>query len=172
MERAQAEEEKLKPHSNTAKLLHWGFIAIFIYGLAKQLDEVVELEDAALLKEEMWFASIFLVVLAIRFIYMQFTRPTVLSEQDTPTRHYWLARAVHLGMYLSLSMIAVTGLVIGGLYGTGTKSGPAMEIALVVHEVFVITSYYLIAGHVLAAIYHRKKGGGVWESMLPKRTRL
>ena len=64
-------EPALAPHSRTAKILHWGFILVFAYGLAKQLDEV-ELEDFALLQNEMLFASVFLFVLFARFAYMRY----------------------------------------------------------------------------------------------------
>ena len=78
-----------------------------------------------------------------------------------------MARSVHLAMYVGLSLIAVSGLVIGALYWSGIKSGSAMDIALIVHEIAVNTSFFLIGGHVAAAIYHRRKGDGIWDSMVP-----
>ena len=53
-------EQPITPHSRTAKILHWGFILVFAYGLAKQLDDVEELEDFGLLQNEMIFARSFL----------------------------------------------------------------------------------------------------------------
>ena len=75
--------EEVRPHGRIAKILHWGFIAVFIYALTKQLDEVEELEDFSLVQYEMAFASIFLVLLFARFVYMQSTRPTALPG-NTP----------------------------------------------------------------------------------------
>ena len=79
-------------------VMHWGFLAFFLYALSKQLDEVEELEDSDLLNSEMVFATVFLIVVVGRFLYMQFTRPTALPI-ETPPKQRLLARAVHLGMY-------------------------------------------------------------------------
>jgi cytochrome b subunit of formate dehydrogenase len=78
-----------------------------------------------------------------------------------------MAQSVHLSMYISLAMIAVTGLVIGGMYWSGIKDGTEMHIALVAHEFFVQTSYLLIFLHISAAVYHRRKGDGIWSAMVP-----
>ena len=161
----EASRQTAIPHSLTARVFHWGFIGVFAYALTKQLDEVEELEDLSLLQSEMVFASIFLILLIARFLYMRSTRPTALPV-DTPRLEKLLARAGHLAMYASLSLIPVTGLVIGGLYWSGIKSGGAMDIALLLHEIAVNTSYFLIAGHVAAAIYHRRKRDGIWSAMV------
>lgn len=162
----ESQGNSIAKHGRVAKVLHWGFTVLFIYALTKQLDEVDELEDVALLFNEMVFATIFLAVLFVRLIYMRFTRPTALPL-NTPRRTLLMAKSVHLGMYVSLSMIAVTGLVIGGLYSSGIKEGSQMNIALVAHEVFIQLSYLLILLHVGAAIYHRRKGDGIWSAMVP-----
>ena len=151
-------------HSPTAKFFHSGFIVVFIYALTKQLDELEELEDAALLQTEMVFASIFLVILVIRFLYMQFTQPSVL---ETPRKERLLARIVHLAMYFTLALIAVTGLGIGALYGADIKSGQTMDALLLLHEIGVISSYWLIVGHIAAALYHRRQADGIWDAMVP-----
>ena len=132
----------------------------------KQVDEVEELENFALLQEEVVLALVFLLLLLARFFYMRSTRPTVLPV-DTPERVLLLARIVHLGMYVSLAMIAVSGLVIGGLYWSGIKEGATMEAVLLLHEICFWTSVNLIAVHVAGAVYHRLKGDGVWSAMVP-----
>ncbi len=42
-----------------------------------------------------------------------------------------------------------------------------MHIALVAHEFFVQISYLLIVLHISAAVYHRRKGDGIWSAMVP-----
>ncbi len=167
----QEQAESVRPHGLTAKVFHWGFIGVFVYALTKQLDEVEELEDLSLLHYEMAFASVFLLLLIVRFVFMQSTRPSALPD-ETPASVRRLARTVHLAMYASLSLIAVTGLTIGGLYWSGAKTGVAIELALILHEIAVNVSYALIIGHVAAAIYHRRKQDGIWNAMVPvgKRT--
>lgn len=157
---------KANSHSLTAKFIHWGFIAVFVYALTKQVDDVEELEDFSLLQFEMAFASIFLILLVTRYIYMHSTLPTMLST-DTSNAIRLMARSAHLAMYISLSMIAVSGLMIGGLYWSGIKSGGAMDIALWLHEISVNASFFLIGLHILAAIYHRLENDGIWSSMVP-----
>jgi len=158
--------QKLTPRGLGAKIFHWAFIVVYLYALAKQLDDVEELEDFALLQYEMAFAAIFLLILIVRFVFMQSTRPTALPL-NAPKSARLLARAVHLGMYVSLAAIAITGLWIGGLYWSGTKHGGAMDFALVVHELAVQASYVLVLGHVAAAVYRRRQHDGVWTTMVP-----
>ena len=157
---------RVAPHSLAARIAHWGFLVVFAYALSKQLDEVEELEDAALLEAEMIFASVFLLLVIARFLFMRLTRPTVLGE-DAPLHVRRLVRAVHLGLYLCLGGIAATGLAIGALYGADVKTGFALDAALVAHELFVISTYWLIALHVAGAVYHRRRRDGIWDAMVP-----
>ena len=57
--------------------------------------------------------------------------------------------------------------MIGGLYSAEIKVGLLMDIALALHEFFVWCSGVLITGHVIAALYHRMQGDGIWSSMVP-----
>ena len=70
-----------KKFSSLAKLLHWGFVFIFIYALIKQIDNLNQLEDVNLLRFEVMFALTFLSLLAIRFFYMRKTQQSLLPEQ-------------------------------------------------------------------------------------------
>jgi len=161
-----ASTQSVQPHSLTAKVIHWGVTGVFIYALTKQLDEVEELEDFSLLQQEMAFAAAFLILLLARFFYMHSTRHTAVVDA-MPELMKRLARYCHFGMYVSLSMIAASGLMIGGLYWSGIKSGVAMDVVLGLHEISVIASYYLIGLHVAGAIYHRRKRDGIWNAMVP-----
>jgi len=162
----EASPQPVQPHSLRAKVIHWGFTGVFIYALTKQLDEVEELEDLSLLQQEMVLAAVFLILLFARFAYMHSTRPTALPR-ETPERIKRIAQYCHVAMYVSLSTIAVSGLMIGSLYWSGIKSGFAMDVVLGVHEISVIASYYLIGLHVAGAIYHRRKRDGIWNAMVP-----
>lgn len=101
-----------------------------------------------------------LVLLIARFSYMRLTKPTVLAE-SAPRRIRIASQAVHLGMYLCLAMIPITGLGIGGLYWDCVRSGSLMEGLLLAHEIFVNTGFLLIFAHVAAAFYLRRLGDGV-----------
>ena len=149
-----------------ALVLHWGFAALFIYGVIKQVDDVAQLEDAAFLRFEMVFAVVFLVLLAGRFAFMKARHVSALPA-DTPLWQRRAAALVHYGMYASLVAIALSGIGIGLLYGAGFTSGWLLEAVMEFHGLTVLLSYWLIGIHVAAALYHRGLKDGVWSAMVP-----
>ena len=152
--------------SSIAKFMHWGFVLLFIYGLLKQIDELNQLEDKALLQFEVIFATIFVLLLLIRFIYMKTTQKSSLPD-STPKSQLLAARVVHYGMYACLALIPLTGLLIGLLFWLGFEDGFLINTVVEVHEFSVSVIYWLIGLHILAAIFHRLKNDGVWSSMVP-----
>ena len=146
--------------------MHWGFVLLFIYGLLKQIDELNQLEDKALLQFEVIFATVFVLLLLIRFIYMKTTQKSSLPD-STPKSQLLAARVVHYGMYACLALIPLTGLLIGLLFWLGFEDGFLINTVVEVHEFSVSIIYWLIGLHILAAIFHRLKNDGVWSSMVP-----
>ena len=161
------EIEIAKPsYTLTAKIFHWSFVILFAYGISKQIDNINQLEDLALLKFEIAFALLFILFLVARFFYMTRTQNSSLPP-DTPGAQKALAKAVHYGMYIGMISVAFSGLVIGSLYWLGLKSGILIETLIVWHEVSVSIMYWLVGLHLIGAIYHRFKNDGVWQSMVP-----
>ena len=156
----------VRSYNLMAKILHWAFIGVFAVGVVNQIDEVEELANPRLLAEEVLFAFVFLALLFFRFMYMRSVR-AAMPPLDMPKQLILLARFVHLGMYLSLALIAITGLVIGGLYYFGLKEGLMLETTLLSHEIFFWTSVNLMGLHIISAIYHRFRKDGVWSAMVP-----
>ena len=154
----------------TAKIFHWSFVIIFAYGISKQITNIEQLEDLALLKFEIAFALLFILFLVARFVYMKRTQKSSLPS-DTPRVQKALAKAVHYSMYIGMISIALSGLVIGCLYWLGLKSGIIIETIIGWHEVSVSIVYWLVGLHLIGAIYHRFKNDGVWESMTPSLKR-
>jgi len=155
-----------KKYSFFAKIMHWGFVLLTIYGVAKQVEDINQLEDKSFFQFEMIFAFIFFFLLLIRFIYMKKTQGTSLPN-DTPKVQKLAAKIVHLGMYFSLAGVALTGLLIGLLFWLGFKEGILIELITEIHGFIVNILYWLIGIHILAATYHRLKKDGVWSSMVP-----
>ena len=153
-------------YSIIAKLMHWGFVLLFAYGVFKQVDDIAELSDPSLFRLEIVFASIFLILLLGRFFYMTKTQRSALPENTSYIQKI-AAKLVHLGMYISLGSIALTGLGIGGLYWIGLKEGLIIEAVISIHEFSVTATYWLVGIHILAAVYHRFKADGVWSAMVP-----
>jgi cytochrome b561 len=82
--------------------------------------------------------------------------------------HKKSARAIHVAMYLCLAILPLTGLAIAGLYTQGVgEEAVAMDMAIGLHGLAADLSYVLIVIHILAALYSRVKGEGVWTSMVP-----
>ena len=158
--------QSVRSYSLLAKCMHWAFIGVFAYAVINQVDEVEELENSTRLMKEVLFAIIFLSLLLFRFIYMRSAR-AAMPQLDMPKSLILLARVVHLGMYASLALIAITGLIIGGLYYIGVKDGLVLEAILLSHEIFFWTSVNLMGLHIAGAIYHRVQGDGVWSAMVP-----
>ena len=159
-------QNEKKQYSLLAKFWHWGFVLLFIYGVAKQVDEIEQLEDKFFFQFEIVFAILFLFLLIIRFVYMNKTQETSLPD-DTSKFQKIAARSVHLGMYITLAGTAITGLLIGLFYWLGFKDGLLIDLLTVFHSFVVNALYWLIGIHIVAAIYHRLKKDGVWSSMVP-----
>ena len=88
---------------------------LFAYGIAKQVDDITQLADFSLLRFELIFATIMLVLLAVRFLYMRKTQSSSLPDETHPMQKL-AARLVHLGMYVSLTTIAISGIFVGVIY--------------------------------------------------------
>ena len=106
----------MNSHTRLAKFIHWTFTLLYAYGIFKQVDDLTELEDASLLNFEILFATIFLIITIVRYIYMKDT-PVLLGANDhIPKGHLFIAKTVHRLVYFSLIMLPVTGLLIAGLF--------------------------------------------------------
>jgi len=155
-----------KKYSFFAKFWHWGFVLLFVYGVAKQVDDIKQLEDKFFFQFEIIFALLFLFLLVIRFVYMNKTQETSLPD-DTSKFQKIAARSVHLGMYITLAGTALTGLLIGLFYWLDFKDGLLIDLLTSIHSFIVNALYCLIGIHIIAAVYHRLKKDGVWSSMVP-----
>ena len=162
-----------RPHTRLAKIIHWSFVGLYLYGIVKQVDDLSSLEDSKLLWFEVGFATLFLIIVLARYFYMR--RFETLQGATVPVHivHKRFARAVHISMYICLIMLPLTGLMIAGLYTQGFRdatpdeSQTVMDIVLDLHGAAADFSYFLIILHISAAVYSRIKGEGVWSSMVP-----
>ena len=153
-------------YSKLAKIFHWGFVVLFVYGVAKQVDNINQLENIFFFRFEMIFATIFFILLIIRFIYMKTTQKTSLPK-DTSQKQKIAAKIVHNGMYILLALTVLSGIFIGVLFWLGLKNSNLIDIIIYFHEIVINILYLFIGIHILAATYHRLKKDGVWSSMVP-----
>lgn len=155
-----------KTHGPIARIFHWSFVAVFIYAIYKGLDNVEQLQDTSLLRFEIIFAFGFLVLLGIRFFYMRAVQPTAVPE-NAPKLLKLLSRVGHLAMYISMGSIALTGILIGIIFGSGSTEGILIDTVIEIHETAVLIAYVSVGIHISAALFHRIKGDGIWSSMVP-----
>jgi len=156
-------------HSFLGKLFHWGFVLLYAYGIFKQINDLSQLEDQALLQFEVVFSVVFLILVLSRYFYMRRFETFLGAASEVHPLHKTMAKSVHLGMYACLILLPVSGLAIAGLYTQGytNEEGILLSFVLGVHALAADLSYVLIAANVIAAVYSRLKGEGVWTSMVP-----
>ncbi len=154
-------------HTLLAKLVHWTFIPLYVYGIFKQVGDISELEDSDLLLTESLFALVFIFIVLTRFFYMRRFDTMHASRVPVHRVHKIIARTVHISIYVSLILLPLSGLAIAFLFHQGIKDGIFQDTAIGIHEFSALLSYIVIAIHVSAAIYSRIKGEGVWSSMVP-----
>tara|TARA_B100000963_G_C22606775_1_gene662898 strand:- start:935 stop:1438 length:504 start_codon:yes stop_codon:yes gene_type:complete len=159
-------EENKSNYSNFAKLLHWGFVIIFVFGVTKQVEDISQLENSIFFRFEIIFALVFLLLLIIRFVYMKKTQITSIPENTSKTQKI-ASKIVHNGMYILLAGTVLSGLLIGFLFWLEPKNSILINIAISMHELIINFLYWFIGIHILAAVYHRLKKDGVWNSMVP-----
>lgn len=154
----------MKSHTPLAKFIHWSFSILYAYGIFKQVGDLSELEDPALLNFEILFAVAFLVIVFIRYFYMKDTETLLGANIDIRKGHLFIAKFVHRLVYFTLVMLPLTGLLIAGLFSIGAGG---IELAIGLHEFSAFLSYVLIAVHVGASFYSKLKGEGIWNAMTP-----
>ena len=154
----------INTHTFLAKLIHWTFIPLYAYGIFKQVDNLNELEDPTLLNFEILFATVFLIIVLLRYFYMKDTPALLGADDHVPKGHLFIAKTIHRLVYFSLIMLPITGLLIAGIFNLGIKG---IEAAIAIHEFSAFISYFTIALHVGASIYSRFKGEGIWNAMVP-----
>ena len=164
----------MKSHTKKAKFIHWTFIVLYVYGIFKQVNALEDLEDKELLVFEIIFASIFLIIVILRYSYMRRFKTFLGAREPVHIVHYYFARSVHKAMYACFILLPLTGLMIAGLYNQGytvnatpDEEQTIIDVVLDLHGAVADLSYLLIIIHIAAAIYSRLKGEGVWSSMVP-----
>tara|TARA_B100001113_G_scaffold144989_1_gene118727 strand:+ start:11590 stop:12177 length:588 start_codon:yes stop_codon:yes gene_type:complete len=159
--------EVKRTHTFSAKMIHWIFILLYAYGIFKQLDDISELENSGLLVFEVFFAIIFLIIVIMRYSYMRRFETFLGAREPIPSAHKYLAKTIHICMYLCLIILPISGLLIAALFTQGITDGAVQDLIIGIHGFSADLSYVLIAIHIGAALYSRIKGEGVWTSMVP-----
>ena len=151
-------------HTPLAKFIHWTFTILYAYGIFKQVEDLEELDNVALLNFDIFFAIVFLIIVLLRYFYMKDVKTLLGAHEEMHKGHLFIAKATHRLVYFSLIMLPTTGLLIAAILAAGI---PGMQVAIAIHEFSAFLSYVTIAIHVGASFYSRFKGEGVWNGMVP-----
>ncbi len=85
----------MNSHTLLAKTIHWTFSVLYAYGIFKQVENLDELEDAALLNFEIFFAVVFLAIVMLRFFYMKDAKTLLGAHDEMHKGHLLVAKATH-----------------------------------------------------------------------------
>ena len=132
-----------RQHTRIARAFHWSVLALYVYGVAKQLDDVSQLADGDLLLTETVFAAVFLLVVIARYGYMRRVPTFHAARTPIDPQRARLARAFHRLLYLCFVLLPASGLWIGALYAAGSQDGWWMDAAVGLHEFCADASYFL-----------------------------
>lgn len=157
-------------HGPITKILHWGSAVLLGYGYLKDLDDVQQLADAALLRSEIAFAAGVGVLFALRFAWTHAVAGATRLPPQAPRWEHRASRLVHLGLYAAVFGIVLTGLGIGLGYSIPLLGGLFLTAMLGLHEVALGLFPILLVLHVGGALWHRLiRRDGVLASMTSPR---
>lgn len=154
-----------RPHGRVAKLLHWGTAALLLFAFIDNGDVTGALRDPAAMRFEAWVGLAVLVAFALRWTWMRWMNGGASRlPADAPAWERWASRVAHHSLYLCVGLIVLTGLSIPLAQALGERSlvGAAADL----HEFVAGLTLWVIAAHVLAALWHKLvRRDGVWESI-------
>ncbi len=154
-----------KPHGFVTRGIHWVSAALIGFGYVKGLDSVSQLADSAVLQFEVLYALAIGVLFAIRFAWTKYFAGPSRLPSEAPGWEHGLSRAVHIGLYVGVFGIVLTGLGIAAAYSL-SLGGAVMAIVVGLHEVFLVLLPVLLVGHIAGALWHKVvRRDGVLESM-------
>lgn len=154
-----------KPHGRIAKILHWSTALLLLFAYIENGDVTNALHDPAAMRMESWLGIGIAAIFALRFLWMRYANngASRLPETTPPTERR-LATWAHYSLYGAIFAIVATGLLIPAAQTFGTAD--LVDAAGGLHEFTTNTTLFLIAAHVLAALWHKLlRQDLIWESM-------
>ena len=165
-----------KPHGFVTRGIHWLSAALIGFGYLKGLDSVSQLAEPAVLKFEILYATGVGLLFAIRFLWTKYVAGPTRLPADAPGWEHTASRFVHIGLYVTVFAIILSGLGIALAYSVPALGGFVLAGLLALHELSLAILPVLLIGHVAGALWHKfVRQDGVLESMtgsLRRRDRL
>ena len=155
-----------KPHGFVTKSIHWVSAGLLGYGYLKGLDSVSQLADPALLQFEISFALLLGALFLIRLLWTKGVAGATRLPQDAPRWEHAGSRAVHMGLYVGVFLIVLTGLGIALGYTVPVLSGLFLTAMIGLHELALTILPVMLLAHIAGALWHKfVRRDAVLESM-------
>jgi cytochrome b561 len=153
------------PHGVVAKVLHWGTAGLLLFAYIDNGDVTNALRDPASMRFEAVVGLGVVAAFAARFVWMQrWNGGSTRLPASAPWWEHRLSRLAHHSLYLCVSAIVASGLLIWGAQSFG--GGGLVRAAADLHEFITGATLFVIGGHVAAALWHKiVRRDGVWESI-------
>ena len=162
---AAGDPYQARPHGRVGKLLHWGTAALLLFAFLDNGDVTGALRDPAAMRFEAWVGLTVALAFALRWAWMRWMNGgTSRLPADAPAWERWASRVAHNSLYFCVGLIVLTGLSIPLAQAVGGRGlvGAAGDV----HEFVAGLTLWVIAAHVLAALWHKLvRRDGVWESI-------
>lgn len=154
-----------KPHGKIAKLLHWSTTGLLLFAYIENGDVTNAMRNAAAMRMEAWLGLGIVATFALRFLWMRrFNGGASRLPATAPAWEHRLSGLAHDTIYLCVVAIVATGLLIPAALAWATPFW--VDLARDVHEFFTNLTLFVIAAHVVAALWHKiVRRDGVWESI-------
>ncbi len=159
-------KDALKPHGYITKAFHWLTALLVIYGYSKGLEDVSQLADSDFFWYEVYFASFLGLAFLARFVWTKYFGGSTRLPNTAPKWEHIASKAVHIGIYVSIFMIVITGLAIAYAYTVPMLNGTFMMVMIFLHDVAVAVTPVLVIAHIAGALWHKFiRRDGVMETM-------
>lgn len=155
-----------RPHGFVTRGIHWVSAGLIGFSYLKGLDSVSQLADPAVFQREVWIALAIGVLFLVRLVWTKAVAGSTRLPDDAPRWEHWASRMVHIGLYVGVFAIVLSGLAIALGYATPALGGLFLAAALGVHEVALAIFPLLLLIHIAGALWHKLiRRDGVLESM-------
>lgn len=155
-----------KPHGFVTRGIHWVSAGLLAFGYIKGLENVSQLADPAVLQFEVLYALALGALFALRLLWTKAHAGATRLPADAPQWEHKASRAVHLGLYVSVFGIVLSGLGIALAYAFPALGLATLAGSLALHEVFLTLLPILLGFHIAGALWHKVvRRDGVLESM-------
>jgi len=163
------------------KIIHWLMSILIMLDLviAQKFGGDMELWDRLESRVDHATAGMIVAFLFILRIILRYRYGAPSLPSTMPVWQTYMAKAGHYGLYFLMGLLIISGIttanfttdpiVVFGLINLSSEVNNVEMFNLIrgVHEFATNAIIALISIHILAAIYHRLKKDGVWNSMVP-----